>query len=319
MNEERGPWYLLTGFVIGLLLGLGYAWFLQPAAWVNTAPNALAAADKDHYRVLIASAYLANGDLVRARARLGLLGDKDTYRELAQQAQRTLGLGGSNDEARALGMLAVALGKPPKPVTAIPLPSLTLTATIPILPSATVIPPSLTPATVVTTTGLITQPLPTFTTAPTLVVTFSHDISTTATLMPIRGVSLTPTPTGTRPPIATASITPGAPLALKSSDRVCDAKLAHPLLQISAYDSSQQPIAGIGVNVSWDGGEATVYTGLKPEISLGYADLTLTPGITYTVRLTDGGQPITGLATFDCTDTNGKKYQGSWQIIFNQP
>jgi hypothetical protein len=31
MKEERGPWYLLTGLLIGAVLGLAYAWFYAPS------------------------------------------------------------------------------------------------------------------------------------------------------------------------------------------------------------------------------------------------------------------------------------------------
>jgi Tfp pilus assembly protein PilF len=87
MNEKRGPWYLLTGLVIGAVLGLLYAWVVRPVQYTNTAPNSLRADYKDQYRAIIAVAYLANGDLLRARARLELLQDPDLYRVLAEQAQ----------------------------------------------------------------------------------------------------------------------------------------------------------------------------------------------------------------------------------------
>ena len=85
MNENRGPWYLLTGLVIGAVLGLLYAWVIRPVQYTNTAPSSLRAEDKDQYRAVIAAAYLANGDLLRARARLELLQDPDLYRVLAEQ------------------------------------------------------------------------------------------------------------------------------------------------------------------------------------------------------------------------------------------
>lgn len=111
MSENRGPWYLLTGLVIGLVIGAVYAWTVRPLQYVDTTPATLRNDFKDKYRALIASAYAANGDLVRAKARLNLLKDDDVYRVLAEQAQRTLADGSSPDEARALGMLAVAIGR----------------------------------------------------------------------------------------------------------------------------------------------------------------------------------------------------------------
>ena len=123
MNEdERGNWYLLTGVVLGIILGILFAWVISPVEYVDTAPESLKDEFKDQYRVLIASAYVANGDLVRAKARLGLLDEADIYLVVAEQAQQMLAEGGSVDEAQALGRLALALGQK------IPQPEITATA-----------------------------------------------------------------------------------------------------------------------------------------------------------------------------------------------
>ena len=119
-SEERGPWYLLTGLIIGIILGVVYTRYLQPVEYIDTSPALLRRDFKDHYRFLIAAAYTANGDLVRARARLELLKDPDIFRALSEQAQRTLAVNGSSIEARALGLLAIALGHaPPGPALAV--------------------------------------------------------------------------------------------------------------------------------------------------------------------------------------------------------
>ena len=34
MREERGPWYLLTGLIIGVIFGLVYAWRKGMLEWV---------------------------------------------------------------------------------------------------------------------------------------------------------------------------------------------------------------------------------------------------------------------------------------------
>lgn len=121
MNEdERGNWYLLTGVVLGIILGILFAWVISPVEYVDTAPESLKDEFKDQYRVLIASAYVANGDLVRAKARLGLLDEADIYLVVAEQAQQMLAEGGSVEEAQALGRLALVLGQeiPPPEITA---------------------------------------------------------------------------------------------------------------------------------------------------------------------------------------------------------
>ena len=123
MNEdERGNWYLLTGVVLGIILGILFAWVISPVKYVDTAPESLKDEFKDQYRILIASAYVANGDLVRAKARLELLDEADIYLVVAEQAQQMLAEGGSVEEAQALGRLALALGQE------IPQPEITATA-----------------------------------------------------------------------------------------------------------------------------------------------------------------------------------------------
>ena len=121
-KDERGNWYLITGVVLGIILGILFAWVISPVEYVDTAPESLTNEFKDQYRVLIASAYVANGDLVRAKARLGLLGEANIYLVVAEQAQQMLAEGGSVEEAQALGRLALALGQ------GIPQPEITATA-----------------------------------------------------------------------------------------------------------------------------------------------------------------------------------------------
>ena len=111
MSGDRGPWYLVTGLVIGLLLGLVYAWLVNPVEYDATPPASLTAQGKDNYRLMIAVAFTANPDLVRARERLKLLKDENPERALTGQAQRILAVEGSLEEARALGNLATALQK----------------------------------------------------------------------------------------------------------------------------------------------------------------------------------------------------------------
>jgi len=110
-SEERGNWYLITGALLGLAIGLLYAWLINPVDYVDTAPGTLKPFYKDQYRLMIASAYNANPDIVRAKARLELLGDEDAYRAVAEQAQNALSEGGTPAEAQALGKLAAALGR----------------------------------------------------------------------------------------------------------------------------------------------------------------------------------------------------------------
>lgn len=108
-QDRRGSWYLLTGIVIGVALGLVYSWVVSPVRYVDAPPSALRADYKDDYRVLIAVAYLYSDDLVRAEDRLAQLKDDESATTLAMQAQRALAEGHSEEEIYALKTLANAL------------------------------------------------------------------------------------------------------------------------------------------------------------------------------------------------------------------
>jgi hypothetical protein len=278
-SDERGSWYLLTGLVIGVVLGLLYAWVLAPVEYIDTAPAALQAPAKDRYRAAIAAAYAANGDVVRARARLELLRDPDPYRTLAEQAQRTLASGpNAAAEARALGALAAAIREPgaarPPTETAAP-----PTAT------ATTLAPSVTPT---------TEPPAT-------------DFETPAPTRPPE--SITPPP---------PSPTPGGPFVLSSREIDCTEGLGEPLVRIRAQDGSGAPVAGIEVVLAWAGGEDRAFTGLQPELGLGYTDFNLTPEITYTLRLAPDGPPVTDLAALRCEPGNAAPFWAALVLTFTQ-
>ncbi len=302
MRDERGPWYLLTGFVLGAVLGLVFAWVVAPVEYVDTSPSSLREDFKDRYRALIAAAYLANGDIARAQARLNLLRDKEVARTLAEQAQRTLAGGGSPDEAQALALLALDLGQGPTPVFTSGSP-----ANAPTIPSSLTNTPSSTletqapTATSTNTTGP-SEPSPPLGTEP----------STPET-------NRTSLPTGTPLPTRTPTPSPGTPFVLQESTFVCDQSLNGPLIQVIAEDAAGEGVPGVEVVVNWEGGEDHFFTGLNPELGLGYTDFTMTPGVVYTLRLADGGQPISDLSAAECEADDGSRYWGSWFLLFAHP
>jgi len=77
-------------------------------------------------------------------------------------------------------------------------------------------------------------------------------------------------------------------------------------------------VPGIEIIVVWDAGEDHFFTGLKPELGQGYADFTMTEGVSYTLRLADSGQLVTDLSTHPCEQPDGTPYLGTWLIQFHQ-
>ncbi len=298
-RDQRGPWYLLTGLVLGFVGGLLFAWGIAPLRYIDTAPASLRAEFKDQYRAMIASAYMATGDLVRAQARLSLLGDEDPARALTIQAQQALAAGRPEAESRALGMLAMAVGQGAAPLaTAIPV-TQTITSTAN-LPSPTL--PALTPSLPVTAPSLTPAP-------PSPTPRGSVSPSPRAR---------TPEPTVTPLPTRTPTPTPGEPFALQDMELVCNPALQLPLIMVETFDAANQPVPAVEIIISWDGGEDHFFTGLKPEMGLGYADFTMTLGVNYTLRLAAGGQPVPDIHAQEC-EVQGRRFWGAWQLIFVQP
>lgn len=110
VGQKARQWLELTlGLLAGLALGLLVAWGIAPNARLDPSPAALRADYKDEYRLLIASAYAASGDLGRAQARLALLGDADPAQALLDQAQRAVASGAPQQKTYALSILAQAI------------------------------------------------------------------------------------------------------------------------------------------------------------------------------------------------------------------
>jgi len=299
-KPQRGPWYLLTGFILGLFLGLIYAWVISPVSYIDTPPASLRPDFKDQYRTMIALAYSADKDLSRARARLALLGDKDSIQSLTAQAQHAVAEGQPQSEAQALGLLAASLtsaqANPQEGQAPTQIPAMVQTPG-----SAPSVQASNSPS-VVTTANPSSNTL-----SP------ANAASPTQAFTPPADVTFTPLPS------RTPTATPGTPFVLQSRQFVCDPNLKKPLLQILVFNTSGLPVSGVQALVAWSKSQDNFFTGLKPELGLGYADFIMSPEVNYTLRLGDGGQPINDLTPAECQTSRGERYWGSWLLTFNQP
>ncbi len=141
--------------------------------------------------------------------------------------------------------------------------------------------------------------------------------STVTASVTARPASMTPTPTPRRTP--TPTTTPGAPFELSSRQAVCDPEAPAPLIEVNVLDAASEPVPGLEVLVVWDNGQDHFFTGLKPELGLGYGDFAMTPGVTYTVQLKDSANPVTGVSSEACPADSGTSYPGSVELTFTQP
>jgi hypothetical protein len=234
----------LLGLLLGLALGLWVAWGFAPRAQVDPSPAALRSDYKDEYRLLIASAYAATGDLGRARVRLALLADPDPAAALLEQSERALAAGASQQTVFLLSLLAEAVQQP--------LATQTSALETPSIPAAQ--------------------------------------------------------PTATPPPFR-----------LVVQQAVCNAALPAGLVQIEVRDAAKQPLPGIAILATWEGGQQRLHTGLKPELGAGYADFVMSPGLVYDVQIPPSGKAVKGLSLPVCTDEQtGNEYGGGYLIIFEQ-
>jgi hypothetical protein len=86
-------------------------------------------------------------------------------------------------------------------------------------------------------------------------------------------------------------------------------------------DARGKDLPNIAVEIRWALGDETLYTGLKPERGVGYADLATAPG-TYTVTILNASSPaVTGLIVgsppVDCRSDRGVTPRG-WKLVFQQ-
>jgi hypothetical protein len=288
---KRFPWEILLALLIGIGLGLVYAWILAPRNVTNTAPNTLRTDFKDQYRSTIAAAYSARGNLPRALARLKLLQDSDPVDALNAQAQRMLAQGESSQAADQIAALAEALQDktsaqviPATKTTATPALNALKTATATVLSSSSNMTPVLT-ETPLTPEATQTQP----------------------------AVQSTPRPTQTLVP------TQGVPFKLTGQDDVCDPNLPEGQLQVIVLNSNRRQLPGMEIDITWQGNSEQFYTGLKPELGNGYADYTMTPDVSYTVQLAAGSDIAAGLTAPTCQTLNGESFSGGIKLTYQQP
>ncbi len=288
MKRSRGPWYLLTGLVMGLALGLVYAWFLDPIEYSNASPQSLKPDYKDDYRSLIALSYQANGDLGRTLGRLVLLKDEDMVQALNVQAQRILARNGDENQARALAELAVALEG--KSVAALSTQLANSSS------SAQQQPSEQAPISAETSEA-------------------GEEVVLTETKTPVAS----PQPTFT--PRASASPLPGSDVAFVyvGAEEICDPELPEGLFQIYIADQSGEGMTGVRLHISWEGGEEYFFTGLYPQFSLGYADYQTDPGVVYALRAGESGEAVRDLTAPVCTGDDEEVFLGGLLLRFTEP
>lgn len=100
---------LLVSIVVGITLGLIYAWLIDPVEFRTADPFHIEARYREAWTVMAAEAYVAGGDWGRTQARLNGLHDPNLPQTIAALFEK-YNVNGPNPEARALARLADQLG-----------------------------------------------------------------------------------------------------------------------------------------------------------------------------------------------------------------
>lgn len=308
--RSQKRWLLPVSFVLALAIGAGVgllvSWVFWPVEYVNVAPNSLHQAHRDEYMVLTAISYARSRDLGRAQSRLASLGSSAQIEaRLVALAEDYILNGRKTSETRALAELAYALGY--RRVALLPfvpetLPTATMTP-FPVVPTST-------PRPLPTETD---TPIPTPTDTPTIEASVTITDATPGT-PPVQAH----TPTHTPPPTWTPTVTPTPRPRYEVIEQRRTCVPPGGVLAVTVLDEAGRPQPGVELLVRWNGSTDRFFTGLKPDISAGYADFTLERGqICELVVVGMESQVVQGLDTDGC----GEAQLASWTVVFrlNRP
>ena len=299
-----GSYYLITGAVIGLIIGLILALAFFPLRWTDAVPRMLDEDSQNDYVVAIALAYYAEKDLGRAEARLAEL-------EIDMNIPNYLnGLGATirtEDGGPSLRMYAVqklAHDLSDGVITIEGLDEFFEEEDTPTQEDQpTEEPESAVPETP-TQQPAAQQPT---STSPAAAET-DEDSDETETEEAAQ-VETPPEPT----PAAIAAS--NQPFQLAERLNFCDQNLSQQL-QVQVMDADGVPLQGVSIFIQWDGGSETFFTGLYPEIDDGYADYAMTQELTYQLQVGETSLFIEDIRTETCELDDGTTYQGGVWLLF---
>lgn len=266
---------VIVGLVIGLALGLVYAWGIAPVANTDIYPPFL----REDYRAdwcrMTMLAYGVEGNWNRTQLRLRDIPEAEVQRIAAETLDQAIADGQPIDRLQRLARLAAFYGVDtpavsiytednavaPTPVTAAsptPVPT----------PTPTSIPPTLTP-----------RPTPTF-----------LPVSIVPTPQPSTAFSIvSQTLTCADPPLIAVSLIASRTVTVRRRETV-----------------EYAPIPGREVWLIWEDGADRAVTGFKPDLGLGYADFVVEPGHVYKVYLDiPHGVPVSTIQVEPCTPAEG--------------
>jgi nucleotide-binding universal stress UspA family protein len=159
----------------------------------------------------------------------------------------------------------------------------------------------------------------------------AEDLGAHGGVLLVFGPELVPTPTPMPPtpttppgiepsPFQTVAVTPTPTFRLVDRTAVCAAAGQQGRVSIHVQDAEGKEMAGIEIVVSWAAGQDRLFTGLRPELGLGYADFEMSPDTEYSVSLAnfggDAAEELSSALSAGVCPTGTVALD--WQITFQQ-
>ncbi len=112
--------------------------------------------------------------------------------------------------------------------------------------------------------------------------------------------------------------TPGLTFRLVERTSTCAPAGRPGTIVVRVRDAEGTGMAGVEVAASWATGQDRFYTGLRPELGPGYADLQMSPGVEYEVSVADARSDVARglspeLTTGVCPTSS---LSLDWQVVF---
>jgi hypothetical protein len=135
---------------------------------------------------------------------------------------------------------------------------------------------------------------------------------------PTPPVSLTPSVTPiSSTPTPTALVPAASDLDLLARNIICDDNYPAGRIEVYVNTEFERGIPAVEVRVVADSGSGdTFYTGLKPEISPGYADFQMEADQVYSVTLVGLTDPVFGIDSAPCVTGSGQSSLPTYQLYF---
>jgi hypothetical protein len=268
---------LFVGIALGITAGLVYAWQVDPRVVTDTRPAQLSGEGKRNYLVALSLAYAGDNDVIAAATRLNELGGD--WQSLADAACE---LAQSGYASTSTGLLAIRA-------------MVELAASQGSSSCASGLLPEQAPTTVPLPSGL--PPTNTVTPAPTKTQT----------------AEASPTPLA---PLPSPSATPAGDFAVVAMQPFCEPSAAG-RIEVIVREPNDIGIPGVGIEAIWPDGRERFFTGLKADRDPGYADYSMTPGVTYQITLPGLSERSEPLIADECS-AGGETTRRSYRVIFER-